>query len=77
MLLGVTLVPPTPSLGGPGGVFLGVKNYFPEASPHATEGFGHVFFGPASSAQLGVRFSLLASFLTFGHLNIPRVLEGS
>ena len=43
---GVTPIPPTPSLGGPGGVFLGVNSKVIfgcmfEASPHAMEGFGH------------------------------------
>ena len=31
-----------------------------EASPHGRDGFGHEIFGPASSAQLGLRFSFLA-----------------
>ena len=39
-----------------------------EASPHATEGFGHAFFWPASSAQLCLRFSLLATSTYLGVL---------
>ena len=64
-------VPPTPSFGGPGGVLSGVKievmfGCVFVASLHATEGFGHVFFGPASSAQLGLRFSFLATSTYLG-----------
>ena len=52
----------------------GVNNYndfwlhFFEASPHAMEGFGPVCFGQIISI-------IGPSFLTFGHLNIPRVFE--
>ena len=45
-----------------------------EASPHATECCGHVFFRPASSAQLGLRFTLLA---TSTYLEFWRGLEAS
>ena len=45
-----------------------------EASPHATEGSGHVFFWPAPSAKLGLRFSLLA---TSTYLEFWRGLEAS
>ena len=75
MLMGARPVQPTPSIRGPGGVFLGgqkIKVIFGclfEASPSGAEGFGHVFFGPASSAQLGLRFlkasCLKSSLMTF------------
>ena len=45
-----------------------------EASPHATECLGHVFFRPASSTQSGLRFSLLA---TSTYLEFWRALEAS
>ena len=41
-----------------------------EASPHATESVGHVFWASIIS-------TIGPSFLIFGHLNISRVLEGS
>ena len=40
-----------------------------EASPHAAEGFGHVFWASIIS-------TIGPSFLISGHLNISRVLEG-
>ena len=57
--------PPPPQAPGGPGVF--------EASPHATDSFGHVFFWPAS-AQLGLRFSFLA---TSTYLGLRRGLEAS
>ena len=47
-----------------------IFGYVPEASPHATEGFWHFFWASIIS-------TIGPSFVTFGHLNIPRVLEGS
>ena len=70
MLTGAQPVPPTPSLGEMCFCVSKIKVMFGcvfEASPNATDGFGH-FFEASIISTIG------PSFLIFGHL---RVLEGS